>query len=100
MTKPDVLGNRKPADKLKEIRDEIKRLKADEDYIRRMMIKGDMLLVGDQFKAVITKSKQNRLDRKAVEEKFGDLSEFTKEVEIKFVKIEEVENEDEEVQQW
>lgn len=102
MTKPPVLTNRKPADELAWLRDRIKELQANEDYIKRMIREGKMDPNGDEFRADVQTRTQNRFDRKAAEAELGDLSRFTSEVEVTTVRLIAVKAEDEELieQDW
>ena len=86
MAKPDPLENRHPVDRLKDVRDEIKRLGEVEDYIKRMILSGKFDLSGDEWDAVITAGTQKRLDRDALG-KVVDLSEFMHDIEFKTIRI-------------
>lgn len=90
MTKPPVLTNRKPADELSWIREQIKDLKGREDYIRRMMLEGKMDHIGDDFEAFVQTQNRKTFDRKAAEEEFGDLSRFDKVSEFSLLKLKRI----------
>lgn len=90
MTRPDPLGNRKPADRLKEVRDEIARLKEIEDYIRRMILARKFDPVGDEWCADVTTRIQERLDRKALERDM-DVSPYLIEMEVTTLRLKKVE---------
>lgn len=87
MTKPPVLTNRKPADELAWLREQIRDLKGREDYIRRMILAGKMDAEGDDFDALPSITVQNRFDRKAAEAELGDLSRFNTKVEVTQLRV-------------
>lgn len=87
MTKPPVLTNRKPADELAWLRERIKELQANEDYIKRMIREGKMSPHGDEFRAEVQTKTQSRFDKKAAEEELGDLSRFKYDVDVTMVRL-------------
>jgi len=87
MTKPPIITNRKPADELAWIREQIADLKAREDYIRRKLIDGTFDVEGDEVWADIQTKTQKRFQRKLVEEELGDIERFFEPVDITIIRI-------------
>jgi hypothetical protein len=77
MAKREVLTNRKPADELAWLRQQIRDLQEREDYIKRMIVSGDMSPEGDEHFVIVEDRTQNRLDREKIKARLGkDLSAF------------------------
>jgi hypothetical protein len=85
--KPPVITNRKPADELAWVREQIRDLQAREDYIKRMILAGTFDAEGDEVDIVIERKAQKRLDRELLEAEIGDLSDFMKPVEFTMCKV-------------
>lgn len=63
--------NRHPVDRLADIRDQIRRLKAEEEIIRQELIDGKCRKIGDQWIANIFVSEHDRLDTTLIRKHFG-----------------------------
>ena len=86
---PEILFNVHPADALAEIREQIKTLTARADELRDKLLADGADLKGDQYTATITPGVRETLDRKAIEEAFGEkaIAPFLKKTSFKTVKL-------------
>lgn len=80
-------SNVHPADRLLELREQIKELQAKADATRNYLIENQDDLIGDGVEAVITTSTRKMLNREKLEAAFGDLSEYMDEVSSVFVRV-------------
>ncbi|MDD9727207.1 hypothetical protein PVV74_17235 [Roseovarius sp. SK2] len=84
----------KPADELLFVRQKIKELKAREEELKNGFKAGDLDEAGDFAVVSIGNRATKRFDRKAAEEKHGDLSDFDVAGESTVINVEELENPD------
>ena len=86
---PEILFNVHPADALAEIREQIKTLTARADELRDKLLADGADLKGDQYTATITPGVRETLDRKAIEEAFGEkaIAPFLKKTTFQTVKL-------------
>ena len=79
-----MLANRHPVDRLADLRATMKALKTEEDEIRKSLLADGADLSGSENYARITLTEQSKLDRKALEERFGKkaVAECSKPVQI------------------
>lgn len=79
-----MLTNRHPVDRLADLRATMKTLKAEEEDIRKTLLADGADLSGQEHYARITLTEQSKLDRKALEERFGKkaVAECSKPVQI------------------
>lgn len=85
--KAPIITNRKPADELAWVREQIRDLQAREDYIKRMILDGTFEAEGDEVDIVVEQKTQKRLDRGLLESELGDLSRFMKQVDFSICKV-------------
>ena len=90
-TKPfaPAIPNIHPADELAAVREEIKHLQARADELRDQLLAEGANLKGDQYTAAIIPGVRETLDRKAIEEAFGEkaIAPFVKKTNFKTVKL-------------
>lgn len=79
-------SNVHPADKLFELREQIRSLQAKADAIRNYLIENQDDLVGDETEVKITTPTRKVLSKAKLEAKLGDLSEYMEEVSSVFVR--------------
>jgi hypothetical protein len=86
---PEILFNVHPADELAEVREKIKALTARADELRDKLLADGAHLQGDQYTATINPGVRETLDRKAIEEAFGEkaIAPFLKKTSFKTVKL-------------
>jgi hypothetical protein len=86
---PKELVNIHPADELSAVREEIKILTTRADELRDLLLKEGADLHGDQYTANIIPGTRETLDRKALEETFGEavVAPFLKKTSFKTVKL-------------
>jgi len=86
---PKELVNIHPADELSAVREEIKILQDRADELRDLLLKEGADLHGDQYTANIIPGTRETLDRKALEETFGEavVAPFLKKTQFKTVKL-------------
>lgn len=84
-----ALPNVHPADELAMLRDEIAILGRQADKLRDALLAEGADLHGDQYDAVITPGVRETLDRKAIEEAFGEkaIAPYVKKTQFKTVKL-------------
>ena len=82
-------SNIHPADELAALREEIKQLTARADELRDKLLEDGADLKGDQYTASIIPGVRETLDRKAIEEAFGEkaIAPFLKKTSFKTVKL-------------
>ncbi len=78
-----------PADELSAMREEIKIMQGRADELRDLLLKEGADLKGDQYTAAIIPGVRETLDRKAIEEAFGEkaIAPFLKKTNFKTVKL-------------
>lgn len=83
------LPNIHPADELAAMREEIKQMQGRADELRDMLLAEGASLKGDQYTAAIIPGTRETLDRKAIEEAFGEaaIAPFLKKTQYKTVKL-------------
>lgn len=79
-------SNVHPADKLFELREQIRYLKRKEQLVRDYLLENTQDLVGDFVEVVITHPTRQVLSRDKLEAALGDLSEYMEEVSSVFVR--------------
>lgn len=79
-------SNVHPADKLFELREQIRSLQAKADAIRNYLIENQDDLIGDEAEVKITTPTRKVLSKAKLEAKLGDLSEYMEEVSSVFVR--------------
>jgi len=86
---PKRIPNIHPADELATLREHIKRLTARADNLRDQLLEDGASLKGDEYTATITPGTRETLDRKAIEEAFGEkaIAPFLKKTSFKTVKL-------------
>jgi hypothetical protein len=86
---PKSIPNVHPVDELSAVREEIKILTARADELREQLLAEGADLKGDMYTAVIYPGKRETLDRKAIEEAFGEaaVAPFVKATSFKTVKL-------------
>ena len=91
MTNPLTVNYRQsnvhPADRLLELREQIKGLQAKADAERNYLIENQDDLIGDEVEAVVATSTRKMLNREKLEAAFGDLSEYMDEVSSVAVRV-------------
>jgi hypothetical protein len=65
------MGNRHPVDELAEIRAERRRLELRELALRNRILRGDVDLDGDDYRAKVASFERAYLDRAKLEQRFG-----------------------------
>jgi hypothetical protein len=65
------MSNRAPPDELADVREQIKALKQREEVLRAVLINGECGLVGDEYEAVVTRSKSERIDAAPIKRELG-----------------------------
>jgi hypothetical protein len=65
------MGNRHPVDELAEIRAERRRLEMRELALRNRILRGDVDLDGDDYRAKVASFERAYLDRAKLEQRFG-----------------------------
>ena len=85
------IPNVHPVDELQAIREEIKIMQSRADELRDQLLAEGADLKGDQYTAKIVPGVRETLDRKAIEEAFGEaaVAPFLKKTSFKTVKLEE-----------
>jgi len=83
------LPNIHPADELAAVREEIKIMQGRADELRDQLLADGADLTGDQYTANIIPGVRETLDRKAIEEAFGEaaIAPFLKKTNFKTVKL-------------
>ena len=83
------LPNIHPADELAAVREEIKIMQGRADELRDQLLADGADLTGDQYTANIIPGVRETLDRKAIEEAFGEkaIAPFLKKTSFKTVKL-------------
>lgn len=78
-----------PADELSAVREEIKIMQGRADELRDQLLAAGADLKGDQYTAAIIPGVRETLDRKAIEEAFGEkaIAPFLKKTNFKTVKL-------------
>jgi hypothetical protein len=66
-----IQSNRKPADRLAEIREQIRALEVEEAELRQSFLDGEHDLVGDDHQVIITASVMERIDVKSLRRDFN-----------------------------
>jgi len=86
---PKRIPNIHPVDELATLREHIKRLTARADDLRDKLLEDGADLKGDEYTATITPGVRETLDRKAIEEAFGEkaIAPFLKKTSFKTVKL-------------
>jgi len=86
---PSRIPNIHPADELALLREHIKRLTARADKLRDKLLEDGASLKGDEYTAYIAPGTRETLDRKAIEEAFGEeaIAPFLKKTSFKTVKL-------------
>ena len=85
------LTNVHPADELAAVREQIAKLTKQADKLRDALLAEGADLHGDQYDAVITPGVRETLDRKALEEAFGEaaVAPYVKKTRYQIVKLQE-----------
>ena len=88
--------NRKPADELADVRERIKALKTREEILRTQLIDGEVDLIGDEYRVVISKVKSERVDVARMKKELGTkfLKPYLIQSETTFVKLKGVDGDD------
>ena len=89
LTKLTQVPNRKPADELADIRERIKALETRENVLRAKMIAGECDLTGDEYTAVVSKTRSERIDNDKLKKELGlqFLRPFMKTIQIVYVRV-------------
>jgi hypothetical protein len=82
--------NRKPADRLAEIREEVRRLQEEEAELRHGFITGDLDLIGDDYRVIVSSGAKERIDTRALRRDFKPsvLRPYLKSTTVTFVRAE------------
>lgn len=82
--------NRKAADRLADIREQIRELEEEEYILRHEFIEGGHSLVGDEYQVVITIADSERVDTKAIRRVLSpkELKPYLKKVSTTYVRTE------------
>lgn len=85
----NTASNRKPADELADIREQIKKLKEREGAIRHQALQGLCGLTGDEFKIVIARVVAERVDTDKLKKELGlkFLRPFLRKVQTEYVRL-------------
>lgn len=83
------IPNVHPVDELAAVREEIKQLQTHADELRDKLLEDGADLKGDQYTANVIPGVRETLDRKAIEEAFGEkaIAPFLKKTNFKTVKL-------------
>jgi hypothetical protein len=65
------MSNRAPPDELADVRERIKALKRRDDVLRAAIISSERGLVGEEYEAVVTRSKSEAIDATVIKKEPG-----------------------------